>query len=147
MKVSIVNILSGLIGFIVGFFFLAGGWNIYKEYDRIQNYSAHAIGHITKKHFQTAADGSGNYYLDYWFVSSVGHKIDASSRVSKEQWDAMQINDNLEIRYNPSNPGWNVPLYGGAPSLMLVFFMMVFGAVFIIFGIFRFSSSMQKRSK
>lgn len=45
-------------------FFLAGTWGSYLDNNRIQDYSGRAIGHITKKHFQTTIDGSGNYYLD-----------------------------------------------------------------------------------
>lgn len=147
MKIFLSRIVAGLISFGIGFFFLSGGWQIYQEYVRMQNYSAHAIGHITKKRFQTAADGSGIYYLDYWFVSSGGHKIEASSGISKQQWDALQVSDNLDIRYDPSNPGRNIPLYGGSPSLMLAFFMLVLGVVFLIFGAFRFPASFKKRSQ
>lgn len=147
MKISVAGILGGLISLGIGCFFLAGSWEIYLEHARIQKYSVHAIGHITKKHFQTSADGSGNYYLDYWFVSSGGNKISASSGISKQQWDALRVNDNLEIRYDPANPNSNIPMYGGSPSLILAFFMLVFGSVFIVFGVFRFPASFKKKSK
>ena len=56
----------------------------YSEYKSVQDYSGRAIGHITKKYFQTATDGGGNYYLDYWFMSSAGSKISASMHWSRQ---------------------------------------------------------------
>jgi len=147
LKISLAGILGGLISLGIGCFFLAGSWGIYLEHTRIQKYSAHASGHITNKHFQTAADGSGNYYIDYWFMSSGGNKISASSVISKQQWDALQINDDLGIRYDPANPGRNIPMYGGSPSLVSAFFMLVLSVVFLVFGALRFPASFKKRSK
>lgn len=131
----------------IGFFFLFGSWEAYLDYNRVQEYSGKAAGRITKKHFQTAADGSGNYYLDYSFVTASGSKINASSSISKQQWDTLQINDNLEIRYDPLNPERNIPMYGASPSLVLAFFMLVLGAVFLAFGVLRFFASFKKRHK
>jgi hypothetical protein len=145
LKVSFSGILGGLICLGIGCFFLAGSWGIYLEHTRIKEYSGRAGGHITKKHYRTATDGSGNYYMDYWFMSSTGNKINASSIIAKQQWDALQVNDNLEIRYNPSNPDRNIPMYGGSPSLVSAFFMLVLGSVFTIFGVFRFLPSFKKR--
>jgi Protein of unknown function (DUF3592) len=147
LKISFSGIFWGLICIGIGFFFLAGTWGAYLEYNRIQEYSGRASGHVTKKHFQTAADGSGNYYLDYWFVPSVGSKINATGGISKPQWDTLKVNDNLEIRYDPSNPNRNIPLYGGSPSLVLAFFMLVLGFVFLVFGALRFIASFKKGRK
>ena len=123
----------------VGFFFLAGSWGAYSEYKSVQDYGGRAIGHITKKHFQAAADGGGNYYLDYWFVSSAGSKISASSIIAKQQWDILQVDDTLEIRFDPSNPHRNIPLYGGSPSHCLGFFHAGPGARIYGFWSFAFS--------
>ena len=144
MKTSFSGIFFGFICMGVGCFFLAGTWGAYLDYNRVQEYSGRASGHVTKKHFQTAADGSGNYYLDYWFVPSDGSKISATSGISKQQWDTLQVNDNLEIRYDPSNPHRSIPMYGGSPSLVLAFFMLVLGAVFLIFGASRCVASFKK---
>jgi len=145
LKISFAGIFGELICMGLGFIFLAGTWGAYSDYNRVQDYSGKATGQITKKHFQTAADGSGNYYLDYWFVPSGGSKISASSDISKQQWDTLQVNDNLEIRYDPSNPNHNIPLYGGSPSLVMAFFMLVLGTVFMVFGVSRFLTSFKKQ--
>ena len=145
MKTSFSGIIIGFISVGVGCFFLAGSWGAYLDYNRVQEYSGRASGQVTKKHFQTTADGSGNYYLDYWFVPADGSKISASSGISKQQWDTLKVNDNLEIRYDPSNPKRNIPMYGGSPSLVLAFFMLVLGAVFLAFGGSRFLTSFKKQ--
>ena len=85
MKTSFSGIFFGFICMGIGCFFLAGTWGAYLDYNRVQDYSGRASGHVTKKHFQTAADGSGNYYLDYWFVPSSGSKISARGDISKQQ--------------------------------------------------------------
>jgi len=147
LKISFSGILGGLICIGIGFFFLAGSWGSYLEYKRVQDYSGRASGHITKKHFLTAADGSGNYYLDYWFVPADGSKISTSSGIAKQQWDTLQVNDNLEIRYDQSNPNRNIPMYGGSPSLVFAFFMLALGGVFMLFGVSRFIASFKKGRK
>lgn len=134
MKISISSILISVICIGIGCLLLAGTWASYSEYSRLQNYSGTASGRITKKHFQTTADGGANYYLDYWFLSAAGHKISVSSIISKPQWDMLQVNDLLEIRYDKSDPNRNLPMHGGSPSLIFAFFMLVMGAVFVIFG-------------
>ena len=145
MKVSVSGIFWGLISLAVGCLFLAGTWGAYDEYDRIQKLSGQATGKITKKHFQTTADGGGNYYLDYWFTTSSGDIITASSDISKQQWDVLQIGDALEVRYDRSDPHRSIPRHGGTPSLLFGFFMLVLGAVFIIFGVSRFWASFKKQ--
>jgi hypothetical protein len=145
LKTSFSGIIIGFISVGVGCFFLAGSWGAYLDYNRVQEYSGRASGQVTKKHFQTTADGSGNYYLDYWFVPAAGSKISTSSGISKQQWDTLQVNDNLEIRYDPSNPKRNIPMYGGSPSLVLAFFMLVLGAVFLAFGGSRLLTSFKKQ--
>lgn len=146
LKISFSGILGGLICIGIGCFFLAGSWGIYSEHNRIQEYSGRAVGHITKKHFRTATDGSGNYYLDYWFISPDRTKINAGSVISKQQWDALQVDDNLEIRYDPSNLHRNIPMYGGNPSLISAFFMLVMGTVLVVFGVLRFPASFKKKA-
>jgi hypothetical protein len=145
LKASFSGIFWGLISIGVGCFFLAGTWGAYLDHNRIQEYSGRTGGQVTKKHFQTTADGSGNYYLDYSFVPAAGSKISATSSISKQQWDTLQVNDNLEIRYDPSNPNRNIPMYGASPSLVLAFFMLVLGAVFMVFGCSRFLTSFKKQ--
>jgi len=129
----------------VGLFFLAGSWEAYSEYKRVQDYSGRAIGHITKKYFQTAADGGGNYYLDYWFMSSAGSKISASNFIAKQQWDMFQVADTMEIRFDRSNPHRNIPMVGGSPSLVWAFFMLAMGLSFFVFGVSRFLTSFKKQ--
>jgi hypothetical protein len=145
LKISLSGIFWGLICIGIGCFLLAGTWGSYSDYNRLQEYSGRAIGHITKKHFQTAADGSGNYYLDYWFLPAAGGKISVSSVLAKQQWDILQVDDTMEIRYDQSNPNRNIPMYGGSPSLVMAFFMLVLGTVFILFGGSRFFNSFHKR--
>lgn len=124
---------------------LAGTWGSYSDYNRLQKYSGRAIGHITKKHSQKAADSSGNYYLDYWFLPADGSKISVSSVTAKQQWDLLQVDDTMEVRYDQSNPHRNIPMYGGSPSLVMAFFMLVLGTVFLLFGGSLFFNSFHKR--
>lgn len=145
MKISLSGIVTGLICLGVGCFLLAGTWGAYSEYKSARDYDGRAIGHITKKHFQTAADGGGNYYLDYWFMSSPGSKISASSIVAKQQWEMFRVDDTLEIGFDRSDPNRNMPMYGGSPSLIWAFFMLVLGAVFMVFGGSRFLASFKKK--
>ena len=144
MKFSFSGIFWGLISLAVGCLFLAGTWGAYAEYNYIKKYNGLAIGKITKKHFQTIADGGANYYLDYSFMSSTGDEIHASSEIARQQWDALQIGDTLEIRYDRSEPHRSIPRYGTTSPLVLAFFMLVLGAVFIIFGVSRFWASFKK---
>lgn len=146
MKISFSGIFLGLICIGIGCFFLAGAWGAYSVYKGVQGYSGRTTGHIMKKHFQATADGSGKYYLDYWFVHADGSKINTSSGISKQQWDALKVNDSLEIRFDPSNPNRNMPLYGGSPSLAYAFFMLILGGIFILFGGLRFYNSFHKQS-
>ncbi len=145
LKVSFSRIIFGFISVGIGCFFLVGTWGAYLEHSRVQEYKGHAPGKITKKHFRMAGDGSGNYYLEYWFVPSNGGKINASSDISKQQGDALKVGDTLEIRYDQSNPQRSIPLYGRNPSLVFAFFMLILGAVFIAFGISRFLTSIKKQ--
>ena len=144
MKVSFFRIFWGLISISVGLFFLYGTWESYSEIKRIQDYNGRAIGHITNKHFQLGSDGGGNYYLDYWFMSSVNSKITATSVIAKDQWDMLKVNDTFEVRFNQSNPVRNIPVYGGSPSLIYTFFLLVLGAVFMLFGGSRIFYSFRK---
>jgi hypothetical protein len=112
----------------------------------MQSYEERAIGHLTNKHFKLGSDGGGNYYIDYWFIPAVGVKINASSIISKQQWDLLKVDDTVEIRYDTSNPNKNIPMYGGSPSLVFAFFMLVLGGVFILFGSSRFFNGFKKSS-
>ena len=145
MKVSFSGIFWSLICIVIAFFFLYGSWWSYAEYKRVQDYSSRSIGHITNKHFKLGSDGGGNYRIDYWFMASAGSKISASSIIAKQQWDVLKVDDTLEIRYDQSNPNRNIPMYGGSPSLVFAFFMLVLGSVFILFGGSRFLNSFHKR--
>lgn len=144
MKVSFSGIFWGLISLAIGCLFLTGTWGAYAEYNYIKKYNGLAIGKITKKHFQTTADGGGNYYLDYRFTPSSGDEIKASGEIAKQQWDALQVGDTLEVRYDRSDPQRSVPRHGRSSSLVLSFFMLALGCVFIIFGASRFWTSFKK---
>lgn len=76
MKISFSGILFGFISVGIGCFFLAGTWGAYLDYNRVQEYSGQASGQVTKKHFQTAADGIGSYYLDYWRLNYITLPLD-----------------------------------------------------------------------
>jgi hypothetical protein len=145
LKISFSGIFWSLICICIGCFLLAGTWGSYLDYNRLQEYSGRAIGHITKKHFHTAADGDGIFYLDYWFLPAAGSKISVSRVIARQQWDMLRVDDTMEIRYDQSNPHRNIPMYGGSPSLVMALFMLVMGAVFILFGGSRLFNSFHKR--
>lgn len=146
MKISFSRIFWGMFSIGIGLFFLAGSWGSYVEYQRMQSYEGRAIGHLTNKHFKLGSDGGGNYYIDYWFVPAIGVKIRASSIISKQQWDLLKVDDTVEIRYDKSNPNKNIPMYGGSPSLVFAFFILILAGVLILFGIFRLVNSLKKSS-
>jgi hypothetical protein len=146
LKVSFSGIFWGVVCIGIGLFFLAGSWGSYAEYKRVQDYQGRAIGRITNKHFKLGSDGGGNYYMDYWFISSVGSKIVANGIIAKQQWDMLKVDDTVEIRYDKSNPYRNIPMYGGSPSLVFAFFMLVLASVLILFGTLRFINSFRKSS-
>lgn len=140
------SIFWGLVCIGIGLFFLAGSWGSYSEYERVSHYEGRAIGHITNKYFKLGSDGGGNYYLDYWFMCSTNEKIVAVSAIAKQQWDILKIDDTLEIRFDKSNPQRNIPMYGGSPSLVFTFFMLILGGVFVLFGFLRIVYSSRKSS-
>jgi hypothetical protein len=144
LRVSFPKIFLGLICIGIGYFLLSGSWAAYAEYKRVQDYGGRAIGHVTDKHFKRGSDGGGNYYLDYWFISSTGNKISSTSVTNKQQWDVLQVDDPMEIRYDLSNPNRSIHMYGGSPSLVFAFFMLTMGAVFMIFGCLRFIRGFKK---
>lgn len=136
MKISWSGIIAGSICILIGGLLLAGAWGSYADYSRLQRYGGRAVGHVTGKHFQKAADGNATYYLDYWYEAN-GIKINTSGVTAKQQWDVSQIEDTMEVRYDKSNPGSSVPMYSGSPSLIMTFFMIVLAAAFLIFGVSR----------
>lgn len=146
-NISFSGIFGALICMAIGFFLLSGSWAAYAEYKRVQDYSGQAIGHITDKYFKRGSDGGGNYYMDYWFISSDDNKIKSSGTISKQQWDVLQVDDTMEIRYDLSDPSRNIHMYGGSPSLVFAFFMLLMGGVFMTFGLLRVSKSFKKTSK
>jgi len=77
-------------------------------------------------------------------VTSRGDKINATSGISRQQWDTLKVDDTIEVRYDLSNPGRNIPLYGGNPSLISAFFMLVLGTVLAVFGALRFRQVLKK---
>ena len=145
MKISFSGFIVGLTFIGIGCFLLAGTWGSYLDYKRLKDYSGHTSAYITKKHSQKGADGKDKYYLDYSFSPAAGGKIIVGGTVSKQQWDAFQVNDTLEIRYDSSNPGRHIPLYEPSSSPAWAFFMLVMGAVFLLFGGSRLFYSFSKR--
>ena len=141
LKISKSGITVAFITIIIGIFFLSGTWEAYLEYMRVNEYAGHATGHVTNKHFSQGADGNSMYYLDYWFLLPGGGKIKSTSNLLQQQWEALKIDDTLEIRYDLSNPNRNIPKYGGSLSLVYVFLVFVLGVVFLVFGIMRLISS------
>lgn len=145
MKISFSGIFFGLICIGIGCFFMTGTWGAYTEYKFVKDYSGKAVGHITNKYFKKGSDGGGIYYINYWFMPSSDGKINTSSGISSQQWNALNVNDTLEIRFDPSDSNRNMPLYGGSPSLIYAFFMLILGVVFILFGGSRLYNSFHKR--
>ena len=146
MKRSLSGIVFGFICVGIGFFFLAGSYYAYLDYARVQKYNGRVSGQVTKKYSLIASDGSGNYYLDYSFVSSAGSTINASSSIAKQQWDTLQVGDTLEIRYDLSDQKRSIPMYGGSPSLIFVFFIFVLGGVFLVFGASRLIENFKRQN-
>jgi hypothetical protein len=141
LKISKSGIIVALITGITGLFFLSASWEAYSEYMRVNEYAGYATGHVTKKYFSRAADGNSIYYLDYWFLLPDGSKISSTGNVFQQHWDALKIDNTLNIRYDLSNPNRNIPNYSGSISLVYVFFVFLLGAVFLIFGVMRLINS------
>ena len=144
MKISYSGVIVGSIAIVIAFLLLAGSWGSVSTYNRLRNYNGRAEGHITKKYFLKALDGNATYYLNYWFMAN-GNKVNSSSAMEKQYWDALRFDDTMEIRFDQSDPGKNVPLQGGSPSLVMAAFMVIMGAVFMIFGGSRLYYSFNKK--
>lgn len=147
MKTLIYHVIIGITALIIGSFFIITGIEAYKEYARQERYSGVATGYIIKKNVQRASDGNSVYNIDYWFLIAHGKKIYSTGNILKENWDNLKMNDSLEIKYDKSNPNKNIPLYGGNTSLVYVFFVMILGMVFIVFGVMRFITGYKEFSK
>jgi len=145
LKISFSGFIVGLIFIGLGCFLLAGTWGAYLDYKRLADYSGHTSAYITKKHVQKTADGNATYYLDYSFLPAAGSKIIVSGTVSKQQWDSFKVKDTLEIRYDSSKPDRHIPMYEPGSSPAWGFFMLVMGAVFLLFGGSRLFYSFRKR--
>jgi hypothetical protein len=145
MRFSISHTVLGIVSLLIGTFFVMASLESYSEYARVKEYSGFAVGHVEKKHFQRASDGNSLYYLDYWFIITDSNKISSTSSILKQHWDVLQVDDTLEIRYDKSNPNRNIPLAGGSVSLVYAFFVLIFGAVFLVFGIMRLIPVFRKK--
>jgi hypothetical protein len=137
MKIPLSAIFFSAICVVAGVIFLSSSWGAYAQYQRVRTYEGKAVGHITGKHFQTGSDGSGAYFVDYWFVPFGGGKISATGSITRQQWEMLKVGDTMEVRFNRQDPGQNIPLYGGGSSLMFAFFMFLLGGVFLFFGVMR----------
>ena len=144
MKISFSVIFWSLICVFLGAIFLSGSWGAYVEYRRVDAFEGKAVGHIVNKHYQTGSDGSGNYFVDYWFVPFGGGKISSTGAIGKQQWDMLKVGDTMEVRFNRQNPSQNMPMYGGSPSLIFAFFMFLLGGVFLLFGAMRLFYAVKK---
>lgn len=146
-KPLIYHILISIISLVISFFFIITGVEAYKEYAREQGYNGVSTGYVIKKHYQRASDGNSIYYLDYWFAIADGRRINSTNRISKENWDHLKTNDALGIRYDQADPNRNIPLYGGHLSPIYIFFIAVFGIVFLVFGVMRIFTGVREVCK
>jgi hypothetical protein len=145
LKISASKVVLGLISLGIGGFLLLGSWEAYSNYTHAQEYSGRATGCITKKHFLRASDGNTSYYVDYWFVPPAGGKKETTGTIPKQLWDTIKVDDKIEIKYDPVNPGRSFPMNDGSASLIFTFFIFVMGAVFSVFGISNFLASLKRR--
>ncbi len=145
MKISFSGLIGGLICIGIGCALLVATWWSYVDYSRLKSYDGQTTAYITKKYTRTATDGRVQHCLDYSFASAAGKKIDVSATVSRERWNAFQVKDSLEIRYDPSDPSRHLPIYEPGSSPAFAFFMLIMGAVFLAFGGSRLFYSFEKR--
>lgn len=144
MKISNSGMIASLVTIAIGTFCIYTSWEAYSEYRRISEYDGYATGYVTKKHFSRASDGKSRYYLDYWFSTATAQKVNATGSISKQQWELLKMGDSLEVRYSLSRPERNVPKYGGSVSLVYVFFLILLGAVFLVYGIMRIINNIRQ---
>ncbi|HPD57093.1 MAG TPA: DUF3592 domain-containing protein [Smithellaceae bacterium] len=138
MQISVVRIFMATIFILIGSFFVAGGWQAYKDFAKTKHYTGLAIGHLTKKHLARASDGNTIYYVDYYFRHAGSGEITATSETIKQVWDLLKEGDRMEIRYDPADPQHNnFPVGSGGASLIYAVFIFVLGMVFLSFGISR----------
>jgi len=43
-------------------------------------------------------------YMDFWYMTSAGSKVNAKSIDAKQQWNVLKVNDTMEVRFDKSNP-------------------------------------------
>jgi hypothetical protein len=146
LKISIPGIIGGTISLCVGIFLLLVCWDSYLYYKNIEKYNGRALGQVTKIYSSSAAEDNGKYYIDYTFAVPEGKKIKTGSSISKQQSDILKVGDSLEIRYDLSDYSHSIPVYGGSPSLIFAFFILLLGCVFLVFGVSRLIPSF-KRTK
>ena len=136
-KPLIYELLIGLISLVISFFFIVNCVGVYKEYTSQQVYKGISTGYVIKKYYERKADGKSIYYLGYSFSLADGRRVHSQNPISKEKWDNIKMNDSLIIRYDQADPVRNIPLYGGRLSLAYIFFIGLFGIVFLAFGVMR----------
>ncbi len=148
MSISFSKIFWGIICLIIGFFLIYGSWAAYSEYRRVQGYVGQGVGTVINKYYEQSSDGSANYYIEYSFMpTSEAPRIVSKSIMIKHQWDSLEVDDNLDIRFDESNPARSIPLYGGSPSLLFGFFMVLMALVFIFFGSGRIVAGMKRAER
>lgn len=139
------GMIVSLIAIVIGTFCIYASWEAYSEYRRISEYDGYATGYVIKKHFSRGSDGKSTYYLYYWFLPAPGEKVNATGIISKQQWESLKEGDSLGIRYNMLRPDLNVPKNGGSVPVAYVFFLILLGAAFLVFGIQRIISNVRDK--
>lgn len=104
--------VSLIIGAIASGIFTYSDW---RTETQLEKDGRDGIAVITEKETRTGRRGSVSYYITYSFsLGSTTYTEEES--ISKVDWDALQLGQQIAIRYSASKPDMNV-IAGGEPNV------------------------------
>lgn len=104
--------VSLIIGAIASGIFTYSDW---RTETQLKKDGRDGIAVITEKETRTGRRGSVSYYITYSFVIGSTTYTEEES-ISKVDWDALQLGQQIAIRYSASKPDMSV-IAGGEPNV------------------------------
>ncbi|MDX6613445.1 MAG: hypothetical protein QOD75_2631 [Blastocatellia bacterium] len=102
-----------------------GGWTDYRRDLSIERSGQRAEGHLKRKTFLHIYDTAVDYYIDYWFTSPGGERIEENRKISESLWDKMREGGSFTVMYSPTDPRQNYPQGESKASIWTLILMGV----------------------